>query len=53
MGFDLASVLKDAGAQMGTGKERLEYIDIGLIDEDPSSSRSGCAPTRTSRGGTS
>lgn len=35
MGFDLASVLKDAGAQMGTGKERLEYIDIGLIDEDP------------------
>lgn len=35
MGFDIASVLKDAGAQMGTGKERLEYIDIGLIDEDP------------------
>ena len=35
MGFDLASVLKDAGAQMGTGKERLEYIDIGIIDEDP------------------
>lgn len=35
MGFDLASVLKDAGAQMGTGKERLEYIGIGLIDEDP------------------
>lgn len=35
MGFDLASVLKDAGAQMGTGKERLEYIDIGLIDEAP------------------
>ena len=33
--FDLASVLKDAGAQMGTGEERIEYIDIDRIKPDP------------------
>lgn len=32
--FDLASVLKDAGAQMGTGREQIEYIDIDKIDAD-------------------
>lgn len=32
--FDLASVLKDAGAQMGTGREQIEYIDIDKIDGD-------------------
>ena len=32
--FDLASILKDAGAQMGTGREQIEYIDIDKIDAD-------------------
>lgn len=32
--FDLASVLKDAGAQMGTGREQIEYICIDKIDAD-------------------
>lgn len=32
--FDLASVLKDAGAQMVTGREQIEYIDIDKIDAD-------------------
>lgn len=32
--FDLASVLKDAGAQMGTGREQIEYIGIDKIDAD-------------------
>lgn len=32
--FDLASVLKDAGAQMGTGREQIEYISIDKIDAD-------------------
>ena len=32
--FDLASVLKDAGAQMGTGREQIEYIDIDKLDAD-------------------
>ncbi len=32
--FDLASVLKDAGAQMGTGREQIEYIDIDKIGAD-------------------
>lgn len=33
--FDLAAILKDAGAQMGTdGEERLEYLNIYRIDGD-------------------
>lgn len=32
--FDLASILKDAGVQMGTGREQIEYIDIDKIDAD-------------------
>ena len=32
--FDLASILKDAGAQMGTGREQIEYLDIDKIDAD-------------------
>lgn len=34
-GFDLSSVLKDAGAQMGTNKEQIEYIRITKLRPDP------------------
>lgn len=34
-GFDLASVLKDAGAQMGTNQEQIEYIRITKLKPDP------------------
>lgn len=33
--FNLAEVLKNTGAQLGTGKERIEYIDITRIKPDP------------------
>lgn len=33
--FNLAETLKNASAQMGTNMERLERIDINLIDADP------------------
>lgn len=33
--FDLASVLKDAGAQMGTTQEQIEYIPIDKLTPDP------------------
>lgn len=33
--FDLASVLKDAGAQMGTTQEQIEYIAIDKLTPDP------------------
>lgn len=33
--FDLASVLKDAGAQMGTNKEQIEYIRITKLHPAP------------------
>lgn len=33
--FDLASVLKDAGAQMGTTQEQIEYIPIDKLAPDP------------------
>lgn len=33
--FNLAETLKNASAQMGTNGERLERIDINLIDADP------------------
>lgn len=33
--FNLAEVLKNTGAQLGTGKERIEYIDLTRIKPDP------------------
>lgn len=33
--FDLACVLKDAGAQMGTNQEQIEYIRITKLHPDP------------------
>ena len=37
-GFDLADLLKDVpklDTAPDTGREQIEYIDIGLIDSDP------------------